>query len=333
MTFTLYPGDCLTIMPQLTESFTAVITDPPYYRVVPTTWDRAWNTRDEWLAWLETVMLACKRLLDPHGSLLVFGDDENTAYMQVMLDKHLTLLNSLVWFKTNNLSVKSAANLRRFAPMTERILFYTPELCPTGLDDSNLAVNNFANLRSYFQAYQAAIGLGLKAINQQLGHRRAEHAFYWNSTQWDLPTAETYAELGRTFYTNGFERRDYADLLAEYEAQRRSFNATAETFDVISGPIISQSENTLHPTTKPLWVMRHLIRTVTNPGDTVFDPMMGSGATGVACMLEGRSFVGVEVNAEYFAIAQKRITDAAAQLHLFAPVMQPVIAEQQGVLL
>jgi site-specific DNA-methyltransferase (adenine-specific) len=321
MIFTLYQGDCLTIIPQLSTEFIAIITDPPYYRVVPTTWDQAWRTRDEWLAWLETVTSACKPLLNPHGSLLIFGDDENTAYMQVMLDKHLTLLNSLVWFKTNNLSVKSAANLRRFAPMTERILFYTPELCPSGSEDSSLNVNNFAGLRAYFKAYQAAIGLGLKAINQRLGHRKAEHAFYWNSTQWDLPTADTDAELGTVFYTNGFERRSYSDLWAEYTAQRRPFNATAETFDVISGPIVSQSENTDHPTTKPLWLMRHLVRTVTQPGDTVFDPMMGSGTTGVACMLEGRSFVGIEQDATYFVIAQKRIADAAAGLPMLTSAM------------
>lgn len=333
MTFTLYHGDCLAVMPQLNESFSAVITDPPYFRVVKAEWDQAWQTRDEWLTWLETVMLACKQRLRSNGSLLVFGDDENTAYVQVMLDKHLTFLNNLVWFKTNNLTVKSAQNLRRFAPMTERILFYTPQLCPIGLETTALSVNNFAGLREYFRQYQAAIGLGLKAINAQLGHRRAEHAFYWNSTQWDLPTKDVYAELGQVFYTNGFVRREYEDLRQEYENSRRTFNATTKTFDVISGSIISESENTAHPTTKPLWLLQHLIRTVTNPGDTIHDPMMGSGSLGVACMMEGRNFVGVEVNAAYFAIAEKRIREAAAQLHLFSPVESCIVTEKQGALL
>lgn len=72
-----------------------------------------------------------------------------------------------------------------------------------------------------------------------------------------------------------------------------------------------------HPTQKPVALYAYLIRTYTNPGDTVCDFAMGSGTTGVAAVKEGRNFVGVESNAGYFAIAQRRIEDAAAQLPLF----------------
>jgi site-specific DNA-methyltransferase (adenine-specific) len=67
-----------------------------------------------------------------------------------------------------------------------------------------------------------------------------------------------------------------------------------------------------HPAEKPLPLMRYLIRKLTRPGDTVFDPFMGSGTTGVAAVMEGRDFVGVEINPDYFAIAQKRICEAEA---------------------
>ena len=66
-----------------------------------------------------------------------------------------------------------------------------------------------------------------------------------------------------------------------------------------------------HPTQKPVALMEYLIRTYTNEGDTVLDNCMGSGTTGVACMNTGRRFIGIEMDAGYFQIAQSRIMEAA----------------------
>lgn len=66
-----------------------------------------------------------------------------------------------------------------------------------------------------------------------------------------------------------------------------------------------------HPTQKPVALMEYLIRTYTNEGDTVLDFTMGSGTTGVAAMHTGRKFVGIEMDAGYFGIAQERIRKAA----------------------
>lgn len=68
----------------------------------------------------------------------------------------------------------------------------------------------------------------------------------------------------------------------------------------------------LHPTQKPVALMEYLIRTYTNEGDTVMDNCMGSGTTGVACMNTGRRFIGIEMDAGYFQIAQNRIMEAAS---------------------
>lgn len=73
-----------------------------------------------------------------------------------------------------------------------------------------------------------------------------------------------------------------------------------------------------HPTQKPVALYAYLIRTYTNSGDTVLDFCMGSGTTGVAALKEDRCFVGVELDEHYFAIAQKRISEAAMQPALFA---------------
>ena len=62
-----------------------------------------------------------------------------------------------------------------------------------------------------------------------------------------------------------------------------------------------------HPTVKPTDLMRYLCRLVTPPGGTVLDPFMGSGSTGKAAVLEGFSFIGIEREAEYIAIAEARM--------------------------
>jgi site-specific DNA-methyltransferase (adenine-specific) len=59
--------------------------------------------------------------------------------------------------------------------------------------------------------------------------------------------------------------------------------------------------------------MEWLIENGTSEGDTVIDPFMGSGTTGVACVQTGRNFIGIELDAGYFAIAQERIAKAQAE--------------------
>ena len=64
----------------------------------------------------------------------------------------------------------------------------------------------------------------------------------------------------------------------------------------------------VHPTQKPLALMEYLIHTHTNPGETVLDFCMGSGTTGVAAKNLGRDFIGIEIDRDYFEIAQGRIS-------------------------
>lgn len=69
-----------------------------------------------------------------------------------------------------------------------------------------------------------------------------------------------------------------------------------------------------HPTVKPVALMRWLVKLVTQPGDLVLDPFAGSGTTGMACVLEGRKFIGIEREPEYAAIAERRIANALGPL-------------------
>jgi site-specific DNA-methyltransferase (adenine-specific) len=69
----------------------------------------------------------------------------------------------------------------------------------------------------------------------------------------------------------------------------------------------------LHPTQKPVELFEMLVRTYTKPNQMVLDPYMGSGTTGVACVRTGRNFIGVELDADYYATANTRLTQQHQQ--------------------
>jgi DNA modification methylase len=79
----------------------------------------------------------------------------------------------------------------------------------------------------------------------------------------------------------------------------------------------------LHPTQKPVEIMEYLIQTYTKPGETVLDPTMGSGTTGVACRRLGRKFIGIEKDPKYFEIAKERIEAAQAQMDFLVDQTEP----------
>ena len=78
-----------------------------------------------------------------------------------------------------------------------------------------------------------------------------------------------------------------------------------------------QKDRRIHPTQKPVVLMKKIIKHLTEEGDTIFDPFMGSGTTGVACAQLGRKFIGIEIDEEYYKIAEKRIELAYAQKVMF----------------
>ena len=76
------------------------------------------------------------------------------------------------------------------------------------------------------------------------------------------------------------------------------------------GPVITNGD---HPTGKPVDMVSSWVQRFTQRGETILDPFMGSGTTGVAAVQMGRSFIGIEREPKYFDIAVKRIEQAYAQ--------------------
>ena len=89
-----------------------------------------------------------------------------------------------------------------------------------------------------------------------------------------------------------------------------------------NGMIRQGNEERYHPTQKPLGVMKWVID-LCPKADTILDPFMGSGTTGVAAIQMGRKFIGIERDPKYFDIACERINNAQRQTSLFEPITKP----------
>lgn len=104
------------------------------------------------------------------------------------------------------------------------------------------------------------------------------------------------------------------------KAARTEREAGCEQLEARVSPIFAHGSSTTkaranaHPTVKPIGLMRWIVRLIVPPGSVVLDPFAGSGSTGIAAVLEGRQFVGIEREAEYVEIARARLrhwTDVA----------------------
>ena len=96
-----------------------------------------------------------------------------------------------------------------------------------------------------------------------------------------------------------------------------NFTSQKEMHNFVEAPICMGSERVtdpVHPTQKPLKVLKHIVRLASNPGDLVFDPFMGVGSTGVAALELGRRFLGIERDESYYRAARRRLESAGGTL-------------------
>lgn len=99
-----------------------------------------------------------------------------------------------------------------------------------------------------------------------------------------------------------------------------------------NGMIRQGNEKRYHPTQKPLGVMQWCLTHIPD-AQVIADPFMGSGTTGVACVMSGRSFVGIEKDPRYFDVACERIHDAGLQSDIFVASAQKREAGQEDLFL
>jgi predicted RNA methylase len=154
------------------------------------------------------------------------------------------------------------------------------------------------------------------------GHRRNADKFRTAYGEFKGQTVEPTALYGdsggasRFFYVAKADRAERERGLEGMPLRPGGSTAKGFTEDVERGIDRNRPVRNHHPTVKPVDLMRHLVRLVTPPGGLVLDQFMGSGTTGIAAVMEGFRFYGIDREPEYVEISRRRI--GAAPLSLFA---------------
>lgn len=303
------------------DSIDLIISDPPYFRVKGD-FDFNYDSFQEYQQIVKLWAKECHRVLSPKGSLFWYGSAKNIAYSQIILDDYFNLENSLVWHKIDSQNRRADfTKARCFAPVTERILFYSkhnPEEIDYVSHNSNVYFEPFDELRLYLR--ESVLGIGTNEVANHLGvSQRCIHQFI-SKSQWRLPSEERYRQMNEVCNF----RKTYAELKDRYDKlkkerensqsfgnKRRHFNNELKITDVLEfhqETNISRLYN--HPTQKPTTITKILINSTTRKGDTILVPFVGSGSECEQAALLGRTFIGCEIDVEYFDIAEKRINKA-----------------------
>ncbi len=198
---------------------------------------------------------------------------------------------------------------------------------------------------------------GIGVTNMRLGN--GKQIIYRGNSEWDKPLNPEYiTEIVRIskqtiiwggnyfaeYLTNSrcwlvWDKHTGANSFADCELAWTNLNKVVKKFDRSwVGANAKDTPMRVHPTQKPIELMRWCIEMV--EGDTILDPFMGSGTTGVAAVQMGRKFIGIEREPKYFEIACRRIEEAYLQGDMFIEqpkktiVAKPIgfdFGEQEGV--
>jgi site-specific DNA-methyltransferase (adenine-specific) len=306
----LVTADSLRFLPELPGGCVdAIVTDPPYgIGMSGAAWDGGRLTDGEAFArWTETWARECRRLLKPGGFMVAFGAPRTVHRLATGIEQAgFEMRDQLLW-----LFASGVPKSRRMPG--ERSTALKPAYEPIVLARRSLEGTTPANLAEY----------GTGTLDIGVNRARAEAPDGWpaNLVLSHAPgcgpdgCTETCAvalidqarpqkPLSRLFYcakASSGEREAGCEELPDQATQVLRASGTART------------RRNIHPTVKPVALMRWLVALTCPPGGLVLDPFTGSGSTGVAAVLEGRQFFGVERDPRYAAICRARLRYWLAQ--------------------
>ena len=319
---TLHLGDCRDILPTLGK-VDAVVTDPPYYGVKDNEWDNQWRNEQDFLDWLGSVLDLCSPLMHDWSSLYLFTSPQLNWKVEGLVRSRFVFLNSIRWQKPQGWQHKQPIDaLRIFQQNWEGCLFAqkgddTDALQASGYDKAcdSLHKKVYAPIGQYFKAARAASGFNYRTIADHINRDTALYLRWEEGSS--LPNPDDYAKC-QLFFPSGALPKSYEELRREFEELRRPFlpydgrmKSDNWVYNCVNGYVGK------HPCEKPTSLMSHIVGTSSKPMQTILDPFMGSGTTGVAAVQMGRRFIGIEREPKYFDIACKRIEQAQRQGDLF----------------
>ena len=241
MSVKLLQGDCLELMKQIKdESIDLVLADLPYGM-----------TANKWDSVIPLVPLLeqYKRIIKPHGAVLLFGMGKFGAQLIVNAPKKMPYRYDWVWQKTR----------------------------PVGI-----LWSHHMPLRTHENVYVFYKHLPIYTPQMRMGFK-------------------PYSGKGISTGSSNYQKK-----ISVYPS--RISHGERYPIDVIK--FSNDNNKNVHPTQKPVDLLRYLIKTYTDEGMTVLDNTMGSGSTGVAAVSLNRNFIGMELDDDYFKIAKERIEKA-----------------------
>ena len=323
---TFFHGDCL-VESQNIENYSVdlILTDLPY-GTTACSWDEIIPFEPMWKEFY--------RVLRPNGFIVLTASQPFTS--KLVSSNIDNFSHNWVWNKIRGVGHLLAKKRPMMA--SEDILVFTNE--------HSHDFTFRSPLRKYAITLFEYIGKPKKQIFEDMGNQSVCHFMRTGSTQFNMCTEKCYNDLIRLYAIDkmeGFEQfaklvKDNEDYLNSfprvYNPQMRSrdkarvskMKATENTcygnledyqgelleesypINIIEFDKSGHSNMLLHPTQKPLELMEYLIKTYTNDGMVVFDATMGSGTTGLAAVKNGRKFIGIEKDENYYNVAVRRVS-------------------------
>ena len=320
----IYCGDCLEIMPLLSDkSISTVLTDPPY-NIRKAEWDK-WKTKEAYVEWCGKWLLEVQRVTKDNGLFYFFHNDmpQIAMLMEWIRQNTAFVFKSIITIdKLDNTYIKdiygTQNHFRNYLNLAEYCLFYTFQ-DETGL--TGILPLCFKPYLDYMTQEKNKANLSIKDCNSLTGYVSIASHWFWQEPQKEQPQPrfiqpEDYKKLQTTgFFQRPYEdlRREYEDLRREYEDLRREYEDLRYTFNAKDGKknvwaySFREEQRFTHNTQKPAALIENIIKDSSNEKHLILDPFLGSGTTAVACKRLNRRFIGIEISEKYCEIAKNRL--------------------------
>lgn len=305
-------GDCLELMKEIPDSSVdLILTDPPYGTIKGLKIDRyrKKNNKEEikesnkWdnIININLMFKEIERILRPNGRCILFSQDPFTTNLINELKNHpnLEYNQKAIWLKNNAGNFLGCKN--KLCNYYEDINIITK--INYDYDLSNPLIEYFQKIKKYTDLTR------IKWFKRYNNYNIMSNIQF--NKHFVLCTEETYNILIKDYNINQMEGfKEYNDLkvinnnFKNLNKKVFNLNGLKSKSNVFEYKRPSKS---LHPTQKPTELLKDLILTYSNQDDLVLDFTMGSGSTGIACIETNRRFIGIELDQNYFNIAQERI--------------------------
>lgn len=327
MTVKLLNCDCMKYLSTCeSEKFDLIIVDPPYFEVKGD-FDFIWPDFESYLTAVDDWAKECQRVLKKNGSLFWWGHAEKIAYSQVIIDKYLTIENSMTWEKVDSMQFQyySPDLARRFNTHNERLLFYSNNWEPDGWQKTGLERIHEEHIKPnhpfaiYMRSEFKRAGVTNKKISalfpSKTGGLTGCVSNWLNGD--NVPTREQYEKI-RKFLNGDYLRKEYDYLRKEYEDLRRPFNNVQKLTDVLRySQESSVTAKHKHPTQKPPKLCRAIIAATMRKGGEAFVPFLGSFVEAIECHNLGMNVTGCELEPKYYTRGMERFKKETRQIDMF----------------